>query len=113
MSAWTIPVAQRVVYTPPEEDEDGNKIRRGFPIGVRIDMQDRSWWFCSFRSGSWTQHQADAWAKPATQRSDDRGSYFPGGKFSYPSMSAVEKEYGQRAPHLSMLLQAAYDVAIG
>ena len=113
---WTTPLSQKVVYAPPKEDEDGRRVRRSFPIGVRIDMRDGSWWFCSFRGDSWTQHfprvqKLTPWGKPEFMLGTTVPVYVPERKCSYESLAQVRKEYPQ-LPELPLVLGLAYDVAL-
>ncbi len=50
----------KVLQVPSDEtriNEDGEEVpARFFKVGVRVTMEDGSYWVNSFRSGSWTNH---------------------------------------------------------
>lgn len=103
---WFLVKESRVVWAPigTRTLKSGEEKTRFSRIGVRVDMQDGSWWFYSFRHESWTKH----W--PIVRKMDRLGrptdEPLPERKERYTHWQLF-KEWGGRKPELVANLQAA------
>jgi hypothetical protein len=117
MANWYTVSDSKVVWAPigMRRTKTGELKPRFSRIGTRVTMADGSWWFYSFRHGSWTQHfkpvQAmDRLGRPATEAGTP--VMLPERKNSYKSWAVVEREFGGRAPGLLAALQTAATAAV-
>jgi hypothetical protein len=57
-AAWRTVAESKVVFVPIGEyiDKNGNVRTRFARTGIRLDMEDGSWWFKHFRFNTWTRH---------------------------------------------------------
>jgi len=79
-------------------DKNGETKTRFIKIGVKITMDDKSWWFYSFKHNSWTKHwlltrKLDRLGRPAVEAG--KPAYLPERKDSYSHTQFV-REWGKR-----------------
>jgi hypothetical protein len=93
-----------------KKGETKTKFKR---IGVRIDMEDGSWWFYSFVHNTWTQHY------PRTVKKDFAGRpvleygkpcLMPERKETYTPLT-LYREWAKRKPELINALEGAKNSA--
>lgn len=96
----------KVVWAPigTRTLKNGEEKTRFSRIGVRVDMEDGSWWFFSFKHGTWTKHwppvrKLDLFGRPTQE-------FFPEKKDRYTPWQ-LHKEWGGRKPELVSALQTA------
>lgn len=76
-------------------------------LGVKATMMDGSWWFHSYKHGSWTKHwplvqKFDRLGRPAVEGGNP--AYLPERKDKYTERE-LHKEWGSRKPELVAALQ--------
>lgn len=107
-TSWYTVSDAKVVYVPlgMKPNKDGEMKMSFARTGIRVEMEDGSWWFKHFRSGTWTHHYPgietvgkgfNAIATPVMH------------KQSY-SQRALERDYSAR-PYLLAALVAGEDLA--
>jgi hypothetical protein len=107
---WFTVKESRLVWAPVGTRvlKNGEEKTRFLRIGVRVDMMDGSWWFFSFKHGSWTKHwprksDTDMFGRP-------NGELLPEKKDRYTSWQ-LYKEWGGRKPELVSALEGAVAAA--
>lgn len=109
---WFTVKETQLVWAPvgkyvTKKGEERTKFLR---IGVKVTMMDGSWWFHSFKHGSWTKHWppvrvTDMMGRPASNP-DGTPAFHPERKDRYTD-SGLQKEWGGRKPELVAALQKA------
>lgn len=84
--------------------KNGEEKTRFLRIGVRVDMEDGSWWFFSFKHKTWTRHHPRRMATDMFGRPN--GNLLPERKENYTSWK-LYKEWGGRKPELISALEGA------
>jgi hypothetical protein len=103
---WFTVKESKVVWAPvgTRTLKNGEEKTRFLRIGVRVDMLDGSWWFFSFKHGTWTKHH------PRVQDRDmfgrPNGHFLPERKENYTSWK-LYKEWATRKPELVAALEGA------
>lgn len=112
-------LSAKVVYVPfPVAAKDGGEDDTRFArLGIRVNMEDGSWWFNHLKRGSWTQHYprsilTNPWGGIVTDARTGKPELLPERKESYPSFVAVLRQFGRTAPLLPQALLAGVDVAL-
>lgn len=107
---WFTVKDSRVVWAPVGTRvlKNGEEKTRFLRIGVRVDMMDGSWWFYSFKHGTWTKHhpskqELDMFGRPNGHLLSER-------KENYTSWK-LYKEWGGRKPELVAALEGAVAAA--
>jgi hypothetical protein len=92
----------KVLQVPSDEtkvNRAGEEVpARFYRVGIRVDMEDGSHWFNSFRSDSWTHH----WVPAIPEREDDWATEPVEHKQSY-TRRELEREYRDRPVMLQAL----------
>ena len=103
--AWFDVSEAKLVWAPigTTVNKNGQERTRFSRLGVKVEMGDGSWWFYSFKHGSYTQHfpRVKAFWNPGGDV-----SYLPEKKNRYASWSAVQKEFKDRPAFLESLQNA-------
>lgn len=91
-------------------NKKGETKTRFIRIGVKVQMQDGSWWFFSFKHSSWTKHNTlvqkmDKLGRPETTPQGEP-VYLPERKERY-TVRELHKEWGVRKPELVSALESA------
>lgn len=111
-TAWFTVEESKVVWAPIGQyvNKKGETKTRFKRIGVKIKMQDGSWWFFSFTHETWTRHlplvrKMDRLGRPEV---DPQGKpvFLPERKDSYTTPK-LHREWGDRKPELVRCLENA------
>ena len=109
--AWFDVSDSKVVWAPigTAVNKNGEQRTKFSRLGVKVEMTDGSWWFYSFKHGSYTQHF------PRVKKFWTAGlgeeTHHPEKKNRYSSWDAVAKEFKDR-PNFLANLQNAIGVAL-
>lgn len=113
--SWYVVTESKVVWAPigtytTKKGETKTKFKR---IGVRVDMQDKSYWFYSFTHDSWTKHwpltrKLDMLGRPAVE--GGKPAFLPERKDRY-TVAGLRKEWLARKPELVSALENAVNAA--
>lgn len=108
--AWFDVSETKLVWAPigTAVNKNGQERTKFSRLGVKVEMADGSWWFYSFKHGSYTQHfpRVKAFWTPGEQE-----HYLPERKNRYASWEAVQKEFKNR-PAFLKALESAIDEAL-
>lgn len=103
--AWFNVSEAKLVWAPigTAVNKNGQERTKFSRLGVKVEMDDGSWWFYSFKHGSYTQHfqRVKAFWTPG-----EPVAYLPEKKNRYSSWSAMEKEFKDRPNFLTNLQNA-------
>lgn len=109
---WFTVKEKQLVWAPVGTvvTKDGEKKTRFIKIGVKVKMEDGSWWFFSFKHGSWTKHNTrvqkmDRLGRPEF---DPQGNpvLLPERKENYTAHT-LHREWMPRKPQLVKALESS------
>jgi len=117
MAKWYTVVESKVSWAPIGSRilKNGEEKPRFSRIGVRINMEDGSWWFYSFKHDSWTLHRVpvrklDRLGRPAVEAG--KPVFHPERKERWSNWAAVVREFGYRSPNIIAALRGAVEAAL-
>ena len=117
MAAWYTVLESKISWAPIGTviTKKGQEKPRFSRIGVRIDMADGSWWFCSDKHGSWTLHfprrpETDFMGRPMME--EGKPKLLPEKTSRWASTEALVADFGPRSPGLVAALKTAYIAAL-
>lgn len=105
---WRTIVEAKVVYFPLTFIKDGEEKTTFIRVGIRINMEDGSWWFMSFKFSSWTRHymgadkQGVGFYASQSKQVERKESYTP---------ASLKREYRDR-PQLLETLETGVAMAL-
>jgi len=119
MAKWHTVVESKVVWAliGTVLKKDGTPRPKFSRLGIKIEMENGSHWFHSFRHGSWTFHdrpvrKMDALGRPAFEDIGKKvPAYHPPKKQRWGSWNELQKEYGNRCPNLLSALEKGINEA--
>ena len=115
MSAWHTVSESKVTWAPigTYVDKKGEVKVKFKKLGIRVSMQDGSWWFYSFKHGTWTKHwplvrKMDRLGRPMVE--GGREIFLPERKDNY-TVAKLHREWLSRKPELVKALEGAVESA--